>query len=456
MDNIRICVVGLGYVGLPLALEMAKYFPTYGFDIKKKRIEELKAGRDSTGETSSEDLQKTSLQFTDDPTVISDSNFIIVAVPTSIDIHKIPDLTPLYRSSETVGKYLSKGSIVVYESTVYPGVTEDECIPVLEKYSQMKWKKDFFVGYSPERINPGDKVHTFTNIVKVVSGDTPETLEKVAFVYGKAVKAGIHKASSIKVAEAAKVIENTQRDINIALMNELKIIFDKMGISTKEVLEAASTKWNFLKFEPGLVGGHCIGVDPYYLAFKAEEIGHHPQIIMAGRRINDAMGRYFARELVKKMINQKINLNGNKVLICGITFKENVSDIRNTKVIDIISELNQFGIFPEVWDPVADKEEVKEEYNIELIENPLEKHYDALLLAVKHKEFLKIGRKGLQKYLKDNGILFDIKEVLEAFPEFSKYVEWVPVNLRRIYESDIYSALMNLSGIPVAREGRLV
>lgn len=413
MDNVKICVVGLGYVGLPLALEMAKYFPAYGFDVKKKRIEELTKGIDTTGEILSEELQKTNLIFTDDPSVISDSNFIIVAVPTPIDVHKIPDLTPLYRASETVGKHLSKGSIVVYESTVYPGVTEDECVPVIEKYSQMKWKKDFFVGYSPERINPGDKVHTFPNILKVVSGDTPETLEKVAFVYGKAVKAGIYKASSIKVAEAAKVIENTQRDINIALMNELKIIFDKMGISTKDVLRAASTKWNFLKFEPGLVGGHCIGVDPYYLAFKAEEIGHHPQIIMAGRRINDGMGRYFARELVKKMIKNKINLNGNKVLICGITFKEDVPDIRNSKVIDIISELNQFGVFPEVWDPIASKEDVKEEYNIELIEKPKEKYYDAVLLAVKHKEFLEKGKKGLQKYLKEDGILFDIKEALE-------------------------------------------
>ena len=344
--------------------------------------------------------------------MIKNADFIIVAVPTPIDEHKAPDLTPLYRSSETVGKNLKKGAIVVYESTVYPGVTEEECVPVLERFSGMKWKQDFFVGYSPERINPGDKVHTVSKITKIVSGDCAETLEKVAHVYGSAVKAGVYKASCIKVAEAAKVIENTQRDINIALMNELKIIFDKMNISTKEVLQAASTKWNFLPFEPGLVGGHCIGVDPYYLAYKAEEIGHHPQIIMAGRRINDAMGRYFARELIKKMIHKKITIMNADVLILGITFKENVPDIRNSKVIDIIKELKDFGINIQVWDPVANPEEVKKEYGIDLVENVQNKTFDSIVLAVKHKQFLSMSRDDFGKLLSSDGLFYDIKEVL--------------------------------------------
>lgn len=412
MSNISICVVGLGYVGLPLAIELAKYFPVSGFDIKQSRIDVLKSGFDPTGEVSEEQLKNTTLLFSSDPKVIKQSNFIIIAVPTPIDAHNIPDLTPLYRSSETVGKHLSPGTTVVYESTVYPGVTEDECVPVLEKHSSLIWKKDFNVGYSPERINPGDKVHTFASIVKVVSGDTPETLEKVAHVYGSAVKAGIFKATTIKVAEAAKVIENTQRDINIALMNELRIIFDKMNISTRDVLNAASTKWNFLPFEPGLVGGHCIGVDPYYLAYKAEEIGHHPQIIRAGRRINDAMGKYFARELIKKMIHQNFSVLTCNVLICGITFKENVPDIRNSRVIDIINELNVFGVSPQVWDPVADKQEVKEEYGIDIIDKPTNNNYHAILLAVKHKRFLEGSISSLNILLKENGIIYDIKEVL--------------------------------------------
>jgi UDP-N-acetyl-D-galactosamine dehydrogenase len=407
-----ICVVGLGYVGLPLAVELAKYFDTYGFDIKKSRIDTLKNGDDPNREVSSDVLKNSSLRFSSDPSVIKSSDFIIVAVPTPIDDHKSPDLTPLYKSSETVGTYLKKGAIVVYESTVYPGVTEDECVPVLERVSGMKWKKDFFVGYSPERINPGDKNHTFATIKKIVSGDTPETLEKVAAVYGTAVKAGIHPAPSIKVAEAAKVIENTQRDINIALMNELRIIFDKMGISTRDVLQAASTKWNFLPFEPGLVGGHCIGVDPYYLAYKAEEIGHHPQIIMAGRRINDAMGRYFARELIKKMIHRKLNVMGGRALILGMTFKENVPDIRNSRVIDIINELKDFGVEVDVWDPVADPHEIKEEYGIEMINSPSKSSYEAVLLAVKHEQFMTIGKTQLEQFLVTNGIFYDLKEAI--------------------------------------------
>ncbi len=408
----EICVVGLGYVGLPLAVELSKYFNVYGFDINNSRIEILKSGTDPNKEVSDEDLRNSSMQFSSDPSVISKADFIIVAVPTPIDKHKNPDLTPLYRSSETVGTNLKRGAIVVYESTVYPGVTEDECVPVLEKFSGMKWKKDFFVGYSPERINPGDKKHTFATITKVVSGDTAETLEKVAHVYGTAVKAGIHRARSIKVAEAAKVIENTQRDINIALMNELRIIFDKMGISTHDVLKAASSKWNFLPFEPGLVGGHCIGVDPYYLAFKAEEIGHHPQIIMAGRRINDAMGRYFARELIKKLIHQKLNIMGGYVLILGMTFKENVPDIRNSKVIDIVNELKDFGLNVDVWDPVADPSEVHEEYGINLNPDPSKHFYEAVILAVKHNLFINLGPSGLRAFLIDNGIFYDIKEAI--------------------------------------------
>ena len=351
------------------------------------------------------------MRYTSDPSRIKEADFIIIAVPTPIDEHKSPDLSPLYRSSETVGKNLKNDAIVVYESTVYPGVTEEECVPVLERFSGMKWKKDFFVGYSPERINPGDKVHTISKVTKIVSGDCAETLEKVAYVYGCAVKAGVYKASCIKVAEAAKVIENTQRDINIALMNELKIIFDKLNISTKEVLQAASTKWNFLPFEPGLVGGHCIGVDPYYLAYKAEEIGHHPQIIMAGRRINDAMGKYFARELIKKMIHKRITIMNADVLILGITFKENVPDIRNSKVIDIIKELKDFGINVHVWDPVANPQEVKKEYAIDLIEDVHNKTFDSILLAVKHNQFLNMSKEDIQKLLSTDGLFYDIKEV---------------------------------------------
>jgi UDP-N-acetyl-D-galactosamine dehydrogenase len=410
MYNPVVCVVGLGYVGLPLAVELSKYFKIIGFDINKKRIDILKSGIDPNQEVESDVLKQSSLEYTSNPADIKKAEFIIVAVPTPVDSHNIPDLTPVIKASETVGANLQKGAVVVYESTVYPGVTEDECVPILEKMSGLSWKKDFFVGYSPERINPGDKLHRFATILKIVSGDTPETLDKVAHVYGTAVKAGIYKAASIKVAEAAKVIENTQRDINIALMNELRIIFDKMGISTREVLDAAKTKWNFLPFEPGLVGGHCIGVDPYYLAYKAEEVGHHPQIIMAGRRINDAMGRYFARELIKKLINKKIGIKDAKVLMLGITFKENVPDIRNSKVITIINELQEFGIKVDVWDPIAEKDAVKHEYGLDTISNPVENAYDGVMLAVKHKEFIDIGKDGLSKYLNKNGLLYDLKE----------------------------------------------
>ncbi|HAJ79352.1 MAG TPA: hypothetical protein DCO75_06235 [Fibrobacteres bacterium] len=410
MYNPLVCVVGLGYVGLPLAIEMSKYFKVTGFDINKKRIGILQNGSDPNGEVETETLQQSNLSYSYNPSDIKNADFIIVAVPTPVDSHNIPDLTPVIKATETVAKNLKNGAIIVYESTVYPGVTEDECVPVLEKLSGLSWKKDFFVGYSPERINPGDKVHRFASIVKIVSGDTPETLEKVAHVYGSAVKAGIYRAASIKVAEAAKVIENTQRDINIALMNELRIIFDKMGISTREVLAAAKTKWNFLPFEPGLVGGHCIGVDPYYLAYKAEEIGHHAQIIMAGRRINDGMGRYFARELIKKLINKKIGIKDAKVLILGITFKENVPDIRNSKVVSIIRELEEYGIIVDVWDPCAEAEEVFVEYNIRTIAAPRPSCYDGVVLAVKHENFVEQGIDGLRKFLKTGGIFYDLKE----------------------------------------------
>jgi UDP-N-acetyl-D-galactosamine dehydrogenase len=411
MYNPEICVVGLGYVGLPLAIEMSKYFKVTGFDINKKRIGILQNGSDPNGEVDAETLKQSNLSYSFNPADIKNADFIIVAVPTPVDSHNIPDLTPVIKATETVAKNLKNGAIVVYESTVYPGVTEDECVPILEKLSGLTWKKDFFVGYSPERINPGDKVHRFASIVKIVSGDTPETLEKVAHVYGSAVKAGIYRAASIKVAEAAKVIENTQRDINIALMNELRIIFDKMGISTREVLAAAKTKWNFLPFEPGLVGGHCIGVDPYYLAYKAEELGHNPQIIMAGRRINDGMGRYFARQLIKKMINKKIGVKDAKVLILGITFKENVPDIRNSKVVSIIRELEDYGIIVDVWDPCAEAEEVLAEYNIKTIAEPQSSCYDGVMLAVKHEKFVGMGKDSLNKFLKPDGIFYDIKEI---------------------------------------------
>ena len=406
----NIAVVGLGYVGLPLAVELAKHFPVTGFDINERRVKTLRGGTDPNGEVESRDLKKSRLTVTTDPKSLRRADVIIVAVPTPIDDHRIPDLTPVVKSSETVGRIMKKGAIVVYESTVWPGVTEDICVPVLEKASGKKWKHDFHVGYSPERINPGDRTHTLTTVMKIVSGDTPRTLDAVAAVYAPVVRAGLHRAASITVAEAAKVIENTQRDINIALMNELKIIFDKMNISTRDVLAAAGTKWNFLTFEPGLVGGHCIGVDPYYLAYKAEEIGHHPQLILAGRRINDAMGRYFARVLVRRLIDKKRPVQGARVLVLGITFKENVPDIRNSKVLDIINELKGYGVRVDVWDPVAYPREVREEYGIELTRTPRGGSYDAIVAAVKHRRFIDLGRRGLKRLLKPAGIFYDIKE----------------------------------------------
>ncbi|RUM62239.1 MAG: nucleotide sugar dehydrogenase [Persephonella sp.] len=409
----KIAIVGLGYVGLPLAVLLNKKFNLIGFDINPERIKELKNGFDRTKEISKEELINSDIEFTDNPEKISEAKVIIVTVPTPIDEHNIPDLKPIKSATKTVGKYMKKGSIIVYESTVYPGLTEEECVPILEQESNLKWKKDFNVGYSPERVNPGDKEHTIDKIIKVVAGDTPEITEFLAKLYGSVITAGIHKAPNIKTAEAAKVIENTQRDLNIALMNELSLIFNKMGIDTKEVLEAASTKWNFLKFEPGLVGGHCIGVDPYYLTFKAQSIGYHPEVILAGRRINDYMGKFVAESTVKKLIKAGKTVKGSKVLILGLTFKENISDIRNTKVIDVYNELKEYGIDVYIYDPYAYPDEVKEEYGIYLLKSVEEKTpYDAIIVAVKHKPFIEeLDFKEYKKLMGDKGkpVLIDIK-----------------------------------------------
>jgi UDP-N-acetyl-D-galactosamine dehydrogenase len=410
---IRIGVIGLGYVGLPLAVEFGKTIDTTGFDISESRIKELEAGHDRTLEVEGGDLKKAvKLTYTSNVKDLKSCNYYIVTVPTPIDKNKRPDLTPLIRASETVGRVLSKGDIVIYESTVYPGATEEECVPVLEKFSKLTFNKDFYCGYSPERINPGDKEHTFTTIKKVTAGSTPEIGKKVDDLYNMVVTAGTHLASSIKVAEAAKVIENSQRDINIAFVNELAVIFNRMGIDTLEVLEAAGTKWNFLPFRPGLVGGHCIGVDPYYLTHKAQEIGYNPEIILAGRRLNDNMGGFVAGQIVKLMIKKEQRIAGSKALVLGITFKENCPDIRNSRVIDIISELTEFGIEVDTYDPWADPEEVKNEYGIHLVgKDQLETNgaYDAIVLAVAHEKFneLNIGR-----MKSDNTIVYDVKGIL--------------------------------------------
>lgn len=413
----KIAVVGLGYVGLPLAVLFDTKYSVIGFDISHQRVKELKEGYDRTREIESEKLQNCQIEFTNNPEKISEAKVIIVTVPTPIDNHNIPDLRPILSATKTVGKFLKPGAIVVYESTVYPGLTEEECIPILEKESGLKWKRDFNVGYSPERVNPGDKEHTIDRIKKVVAGDIPETTEFLAELYGSVITAGVHKAPNIKTAEAAKVIENTQRDLNIALMNELSVIFNRMGIDTKAVLEAAGTKWNFLKFEPGLVGGHCIGVDPYYLTFKAQAIGYHPEVILAGRRINDYMGKFVAENTVKKLIKAGKPVKGSKVLILGITFKENISDIRNTKVVDVYNELKDFGVDVYIYDPFAYPDEVKKEYGIELIEN-IESYapYDAIVVAVKHKPFIdNLSFKEYKKLSKRDSkpILIDIKGIYD-------------------------------------------
>ncbi len=379
-----VAIVGLGYVGLPLAAAFAKKFRVVGFDISQARVDELKAGRDHTRELSPEQLAQAKIEYTTDPHKLCDCGVIIITVPTPIDAHRTPDLTPLRKASATVGAAMKPGTLVVYESTVYPGVTEDECVPVLEKHSGLKWGRDFAVGYSPERINPGDKDHTVEKILKVVAGDTPENGAFLGALYGAVITAGIHLAPDIKTAEAAKVIENTQRDLNIALMNELSLIFERLGINTHEVLAAAGTKWNFLKFTPGLVGGHCIGVDPYYLTWKAQSLGYDPEVILAGRRINDAMGTHVAQRTLKQMIRAGATVRGARVLILGFTFKENVPDIRNTKVVDIRNELRDFGAQVEVHDPYGDNDEVEREYGFRMIERPCGE-YDAVILAVKHK-----------------------------------------------------------------------
>ncbi|MFN3444788.1 MAG: Vi polysaccharide biosynthesis UDP-N-acetylglucosamine C-6 dehydrogenase TviB [Bacteroidia bacterium] len=410
MSDRSIAIIGLGYVGLPLAVEFGKKFNTLGFDINQGRINELKSGYDRTLEVDSEELKSsTQLNYTADLAELKKANFFIVTVPTPIDKNNRPDLTPLIKASETVGKVLKKGDIVVYESTVYPGCTEDDCVPVLEKFSGLKFNTDFFCGYSPERINPGDKVHTVTKIRKITAGSTPEIANTVNEVYASIITAGTYQAPSIKVAEAAKVIENCQRDINIAFVNELALIFDKMNIDTLEVLEAAGTKWNFLPFRPGLVGGHCIGVDPYYLTHKAEEIGYHSQVILAGRKINDNMGAFVANKVVKLMIKKGINVNSARALVMGITFKENCPDIRNSKVIDIITELHDFGVQVDVFDPMADAHEVNEEYGINLLAALQNGVYDTIIMAVNHAQFADLN---ITEIGKSNMVVYDVKSTL--------------------------------------------
>lgn len=421
----KIGLVGLGYVGLPVAVAFGKEHHIVGFDINANRISTLISGTDYTNEVTDAELKEVNIDFTADASKLRDTDFIIVAVPTPINEHNQPDLTPLVKATETVGKNITEGTIVVFESTVYPGATEEVCVPVLERFSGLKCGTDFFVGYSPERINPGDKEHTFTTITKVVSGQTPEVLDVVADTYASVVKAGVHKASSIKVAEAAKVIENTQRDVNIALMNELALIFDLLDIDTAEVLEAAGTKWNFLNFSPGLVGGHCIGVDPYYLTHKAQAVGYQPDVILAGRRINDDLGKYIARTLVKKLIKQGIGVQGAKVTVLGLTFKENVPDLRNSKVIDVIRELQEYDIDVQVTDAEAGSKEAEREYGVKLIPyDDLEKA-DAVVLAVPHREYVQNSWSTIRSLLKnEKGILVDVKSILPRIEKPEEIELW--------------------------------
>ncbi len=406
----KIAVIGLGYVGLPIALEFARSMKVVGFDINPKRVEMMRNNIDPSEELPSSAFEGCDIHFTADPADMHDVTFFVVAVPTPIDNHNLPDLTPLIGASKTVGAVLKKGDYVVYESTVYPGCTEEDCIPVLEEVSGLKFKEDFKVGYSPERINPGDTQHTLTNVVKVVSGCCDESLEQIAKVYEEVVKAGVHRAASIKVAEAAKIIENTQRDVNIALVNELSIIFNKMGINTYDVLEAAGTKWNFLNFRPGLVGGHCIGVDPYYLTFKAKEFGYHAQIINSGRFVNDSMGAYVAKQTVKKIIAAGKNISGSKVLVMGATFKEDVSDIRNSKVADVVNEFVSFGAKVDVVDSHADSDQLKHEYGFGLVEN-IANNYDAVVVAVNHKDYVDLDERYFDSITSEKAVLVDLKGI---------------------------------------------
>lgn len=415
-----LAVIGLGYVGLPIALAFARKLKVIGFDINDERVKMMKKGIDPSNELTKEDFKGCDISFTSSLNDLKKAQFFVVAVPTPIDEHNLPDLTPLLAASTTVGKVLKKGDYVVFESTVYPGCTEEDCIPVLEKHSGLKFVKDFKVGYSPERINPGDKEHTITKIKKVVSGCDKESLDTVAKVYETIIEPGVHRASSIKVAEAAKIIENTQRDVNIALMNELSIIFNKMGINTFDVLEAAGTKWNFLKFFPGLVGGHCIGVDPYYLTHKAEALGYHARVINSGRYVNDSMGFYVAKNIVKKIIAAGKNISKSKVLVMGATFKENVSDIRNSKVADVVKELKSFGVKVDVVDPYADSEELKHEYGFGL--NKISKGYDGIIVAVNHNEYKQLDEKYFLSIMSPKGVLADVKGMYRG--KFKKLNYW--------------------------------
>ena len=415
LSDVKLAVIGLGYVGLPLATEFAKTREVVGFDINQARVEALKHGKDTTLEVSEEELREAKgLIYTTSAADIAKCNVFIVTVPTPIDEHKQPDLTPLIKASETIGKILKKGDIVVFESTVYPGATEEDCAPVLERFSKLKFNEDFFLGYSPERVNPGDKQHRVPTIKKVTAGSTPEVAELVDKLYGEIIVAGTHKASSIKVAEAAKVIENTQRDLNIALINELAIIFNRMEIDTEEVLLAAGTKWNFLPFRPGLVGGHCIGVDPYYLTHKAMAIGYHPEIILAGRRLNDGMGAYVVSQLVKAMIKRRIHVDNARILILGLTFKENCPDLRNTRVVDIVRELGDYRVSVDIYDPWADNAEAEHEYGLSLVKAPDPGSYDEIILAVAHHQFREMGAKAIRALGKSEHVLYDLKYVLPS------------------------------------------
>ena len=416
LTEIKVAVIGLGYVGLPLAVEFSKKVSVVGFDIRQTRVSELSRGVDNTLEVSSQELESSSLQYSSLVEDLKDCDVYIVTVPTPIDAYNQPDLTPLIKASEMLGSVVGKGDIIIYESTVYPGATEEVCVPLVEEKSGLKFNVDFYAGYSPERINPGDKEHKVTNIVKVTSGSTEEAASFVDMLYASIITAGTHKADSIKVAEAAKVIENTQRDVNIALINEFSIIFNRLGIDSLSVLEAAGTKWNFLPFRPGLVGGHCIGVDPYYLTHKAQSVGYHPEMILAGRRLNDGMGKYIVAELVKGMLNKRIQVNGAKVLVLGLTFKENCPDIRNTKIVDIISELKGYNINVDITDPWCSAEEVEHEYGLSLIEKPAQDNYDAIIIAVAHSQFKELGAENIRKLGKKNHVLYDLKYI---FPKNS-------------------------------------
>ena len=413
LEDARIAVIGLGYVGLPLAAEFGRVLPTLGFDIDAQRVEELNRGHDRTREVEPEELAAAAqLQMTADPAALSGCNVFIVTVPTPIDAHRRPDLGPLLAASRTVGRALKDGDVVIYESTVYPGATEEDCIPVVERVSGLTYNRDFFAGYSPERVNPGDREHRVTTIRKVTSGSTPEVAEFVDALYGQVITAGTHKASSIRVAEAAKVIENTQRDVNIALINELAILFNRLGIDTQEVLEAAGSKWNFLPFRPGLVGGHCIGVDPYYLTHKAQEIGHHPEIILAGRRLNDGMGAYVASQLVKAMLRKGARVQGARVLVMGLTFKENTPDLRNSRAVDVVRELEGYGLAVEAYDPWVNAAEAEHEMGIVPVAQPEAGAYDAVVITVAHREFAELGADGLRAFGRDPHVLYDLKYLL--------------------------------------------